>query len=81
MPPKGPGGAGTKPAQDYVRAMREQGLSEPAIRSRLRDDGYKPGRISQLLRLTRDAAMLTEARTYNYTVIIWYMRVDKIVVL
>lgn len=65
MPPKGPGGAGGKPAQEYVRSLRAQGLSIADLRSQLKNDGYKAGRISQLLRLTRDAAMLAEASMHN----------------
>lgn len=65
MPPKGPGGAGGKPAQDYVRSLRAQGLSIADLRSQLKNDGYKAGRISQLLRLTRYAAMLAEARPHS----------------
>ena len=51
MPAKG--GRGHKSAQHKVLGMREEGLSEEDIRSRLREEGYKSGRISQLLALTR----------------------------
>ena len=50
------GGRGHKSAQDKVLAMREEGKSETEIRERLRGDGYKTGRISQLLTATRPAA-------------------------
>jgi len=50
-----------KPAQDKTRALRQEGLSEAEIRRRLQEDGYKPSRISQLLKATRGAAA-AEAR-------------------
>lgn len=53
MAPKGKGGARQKTAQEPVVAMREEGLTEAEIRQRLREAGYKTGRISQLLRDTR----------------------------
>jgi len=42
-----------KPAQDKVRHLRREGRTEAEIRARLKEEGYKPGRISQLLKLTR----------------------------
>ena len=42
-----------KPAQDKVRHLRREGRTEAEIRARLKDEGYKPGRITQLLTLTR----------------------------
>lgn len=53
MAPKGKGGARQKTAQEPLVAMREKGLTEAEIRHRLREAGYKTGRISQLLRATR----------------------------
>ena len=53
MAPKTGGGKGNKSAQNYVRDLWEQGLSEQEIRKQLKDDGYKAGRITQLLKATR----------------------------
>ena len=39
--------------QEYVKGLREEGLSETEIRQQLKRDGYKPSRISQLLKATR----------------------------
>ena len=52
-PKRDTGGKGQKPAQNYVTGLRQQGLSEQEIRKQLKDDGYKAGRISQLLKATR----------------------------
>ena len=41
--------------QEYVKGLREEGLSETEIRQQLKRDGYKPSRISQLLKATRPA--------------------------
>ena len=54
-PKKNLGGAGNKTAQNYVAQLWEQGLSEADIRQQLKTDGYKLGRISQLLKATRPA--------------------------
>ena len=53
MAPKDAGGAGNRTAQNYVSDLWQQGLSEQDIRNRLKTDGYKAGRISQLLKATR----------------------------
>ena len=53
MAPKDAGGAGNRTAQNYVSDLWQQGLSEQEIRDRLKADGYKAGRISQLLKATR----------------------------
>ena len=42
-----------KPAQEKVRRLREAGLTEAQIRARLKEENYKLGRNSQLLKLTR----------------------------
>lgn len=55
MAPKNSGGAGQKSAQNYVTELWQQGLPEEAIRKQLKEDGYKAGRISQLLKATRPA--------------------------
>ena len=55
MAPKTGGGKGNKSAQNYVRDLWEQGLSEQEIRKQLKEDGYKAGRITQLLKATRPA--------------------------
>eukprot|EP00435_Cladocopium_sp_Y103_P050826 s802_g15.t1 len=55
MAPKTRGGAGQKSAQDYVTRLWLQGMDEAAVRERLREDGYKAGRISQLIKATRPA--------------------------
>ena len=52
-PKKIAGGAGNKPAQNYVTELWKQGLSEQDIRKQLKDYGYKSGRISQLIKATR----------------------------
>ena len=52
-PKKNLGGAGNKTAQNYVAQLWDQGLSEADIRQQLKTDGYKLGRISQLLKATR----------------------------
>lgn len=49
-----------KPAQDKVIALREEGLSEEDVRKRLREEGYKAGRISQLIKATRVQARLLQ---------------------
>ena len=54
MAPK-TGGKGNKSAQNYVRDLWEHGLSEQEIRKQLKEDGYKAGRITQLLKATRPA--------------------------
>ena len=56
MAPKTLGGAGKKSAQDYVAGLWQHGLSEQQVRQQLKDDGYKAGRISQLVKATRPAA-------------------------
>ena len=53
MAPKDAGGKGQKTAQNYVAGLWQRGLSEQEIRKQLKDDGYKAGRISQLLKATR----------------------------
>ena len=55
MAPKAKGGAGQKAAQDYVSGLWQQGLDDATVRRRLREDGYKAGRISQLIKATRPA--------------------------
>ena len=55
MAPRAKGGAGHKAAQDYVSGLWQQGLDDAAVRQRLREDGYKAGRISQLIKATRPA--------------------------
>eukprot|EP00435_Cladocopium_sp_Y103_P073100 s1226_g42.t1 len=55
MAPKTKGGAGQKSAQDYVTGLWSQGMDEAAMRQHLREDGYKAGRISQLIKATRPA--------------------------
>ena len=47
-----------KPAQEKVLRLRREGLSEQSIRQQLKTEGYKPGRISQLLQQTRVAASI-----------------------
>eukprot|EP00435_Cladocopium_sp_Y103_P046366 s2601_g13.t1 len=42
-----------KPAQDKVRRLREEGLSEKEIRDRLREENYSSSRVIQLLKMTR----------------------------
>ena len=54
-PKKSLGGAGNKTAQNYVAKLWGQGLSEADIRQQLKKDGYKTGRVSQLLKATRPA--------------------------
>ena len=54
-PKKAVGGAGNKPAQNYVAGLWEQQLSEQDVRKQLKDYGYKSGRISQLIKATRPA--------------------------
>jgi len=46
------------PAQDKVLRLRRDGLSEHSIRQQLKAEGYKPGRISQLLQQTRVEASI-----------------------
>ncbi len=41
-----------KLGQEFVRSLRADGMSEPAIREQLKTMGYKTGRISQLLAAT-----------------------------
>ena len=55
MAPKALGGAGNKTAQDYVAGLRLRGSTEEEIRQQLKRDGYKAGRISQLIKATRPA--------------------------
>ena len=55
MAPKGQGGVGNKSAQDYVAELRRRLASEQEVREQLKKDGYKAGRISQLLKATRPA--------------------------
>ena len=52
-PKQAAGGGRNKPAQDYVVRLWAQGLSEQAVRQQLWQDGYKAGRISQLIKHTR----------------------------
>ena len=52
-PKRDAGGKGQNTAQNYVTGLQQQGLSEQEIRKQLKDDGYKAGRISQLLKATR----------------------------
>ena len=47
-----------KPAQEKVLRLRRDGLSEHSIRQHLKTEGYKPGRISQLLQQTRGEASM-----------------------
>ena len=42
-----------KSAQDKVRHLRREGRTEAEIRARRKEEGYKPGRITQLLTRTR----------------------------
>ena len=49
------GGAGHRSAQDYVTGLWTEGKTDKEIRERLKADGYKAGRISQLLKATRPA--------------------------
>ena len=49
MAPKASGGAGNKSAQDYVTGLWLRGATEAEVRQQLKDDGYKAGRISQLI--------------------------------
>ena len=49
------GSAGGHSGKEYVRGLWQAGRSESAIRQQLKDDGYKTGRISQLLKATRPA--------------------------
>lgn len=55
MAPKASGGAGNKSAQDYVTGLWLRGATEVEVRQQLKDDGYKAGRISQLIKATRPA--------------------------
>ncbi|CAL1171165.1 unnamed protein product [Cladocopium goreaui] len=55
MAPKATGGAGQKTAQDYVTGLWQQGVDEASVRQQLREDGYKAGKISQLIKATRPA--------------------------
>ena len=55
MAPKALGGAGNKTAQDYVAGLWPRGSTEEEIRQQLKRDGYKAGRISQLIKATRPA--------------------------
>ena len=55
MAPKAKGGAGNKSAQDYVAGLWMRLGSEPAVRAQLKEDGYKAGRITQLIKATRPA--------------------------
>ena len=55
MAPKAKGGAGNKSAQDYVAGLWIRHGSEPAVRAQLKEDGYKAGRITQLIKATRPA--------------------------
>ena len=54
-PKQGLGGAGNKSAQNFVAQLRAEGKTEKDIRQILKDYGYKAGRISQLVKLTRPA--------------------------
>ena len=56
MAPKSVGGAGDRTALAHVEGLRAAGLSEDELRQRLCADGYRPPRISQLLKSTRPAA-------------------------
>ena len=60
MAPKSVGGAGDRTALAHVEGLRAAGLSEDELRHRLRADGYRPPRISQLLKATRPAAAAAE---------------------
>ena len=55
MAPKAKGGAGNKPAQDYVAGLWIRLASEQEVRAQLKADGYKAGRITQLMKATRPA--------------------------
>ena len=55
MTPKGKGGIGNKSAQEYVAELRLRLGTEQEVRAQLKKDGYKAGRISQLLKATRPA--------------------------
>ena len=55
MAPKTIGGAGNKSAQDYVAGLRLRLAGEDAVRAQLKEDGYKAGRITQLIKATRPA--------------------------
>ena len=55
MAPKALGGAGNKTALDYVAGLWLRGSTEEEIRQQLKRDGYKAGRISQLIKATRPA--------------------------
>ena len=55
MAPKAKGGAGNKAAQDYVAGLWILHASEAAVRTQLKEDGYKAGRITQLIKATRPA--------------------------
>ena len=55
MAPKASGGAGNKSAQDYVTGLWLRGATEAEVRQQLKDDGYKAGRISQLIKAMRRA--------------------------
>ena len=46
------GSMAPKLGQEFVRSLRADGMSEPAIREQLKTMGYKTGRISQLLAAT-----------------------------
>ena len=55
MAPKAKGGTGNKPAQDYVAGLWARLASEQEVRAQLKADGYKAGRITQLIKATRPA--------------------------
>ena len=55
MAPKATGGAGNKLAQDYVAGLCARLASEQEVRAQLKEDGYKAGRITQLVKATRPA--------------------------
>ena len=55
MGPKTMGGAGNKSAQDYVAGLWLRLAGENAVRAQLKEDGYKAGRITQLIKATRPA--------------------------
>ena len=48
MAPKRVGGRGKKVVQALIAAMFTEGLNKVEIRAKLKSDGYKPARISQL---------------------------------
>lgn len=62
-----------KPAQEKVRRLREEGLTEAQIRARLKEENYKNGRISQLLKLTRVVETPQAGNGLGFTSIVAYV--------